>query len=194
MDYILTHHGVKGQKWGVRRYQNPDGSLTNAGKRRRSKYIGDDGYYTRRGKNRALSDDIRNLKSSQDVYRVASNKRREVFNKQNAVWNELKNATDDRRRNELLKQDAKYDMDYRIIEGGRKSVSKAFDVYHDSFLKSMDDPSIKQTQKYKDAKDIVKQYRKAKIKDLVTSGGKQTTNRLKVVTEEGRKHPARNVW
>lgn len=30
----LMHHGVKGQKWGVRRYQNSDGSLTDAGKRR----------------------------------------------------------------------------------------------------------------------------------------------------------------
>ncbi len=28
----LYHYGTKGQKWGVRRYQNPDGSLTTAGK------------------------------------------------------------------------------------------------------------------------------------------------------------------
>lgn len=32
----LYHHGILGQKWGVRRYQNKDGSLTSEGKRRRS--------------------------------------------------------------------------------------------------------------------------------------------------------------
>ena len=30
----LAHHGVKGQRWGVRRFQNPDGSITEKGKRR----------------------------------------------------------------------------------------------------------------------------------------------------------------
>lgn len=30
----LEHHGIKGQRWGVRRYQNADGSLTSAGKKR----------------------------------------------------------------------------------------------------------------------------------------------------------------
>lgn len=45
MDYILTsygligsnsieHHGILGMRWGVRRYQNADGTLTNAGKKR----------------------------------------------------------------------------------------------------------------------------------------------------------------
>ena len=31
----ISHHGVKGMKWGVRRYQNKDGSLTNEGRKRR---------------------------------------------------------------------------------------------------------------------------------------------------------------
>jgi hypothetical protein len=33
-DLELRHHGIKGQKWGVRRFQNKDGSLTPAGKKR----------------------------------------------------------------------------------------------------------------------------------------------------------------
>lgn len=36
-DTYLSHHGVKGQKWGVRRYQNKDGSLTPLGKKRAAK-------------------------------------------------------------------------------------------------------------------------------------------------------------
>ena len=33
----LYHHGIKGQKWGIRRFQNKDGSLTKAGLKRRAK-------------------------------------------------------------------------------------------------------------------------------------------------------------
>ena len=36
MNEDIYHWGIKGQKWGVRRYQNKDGSLTPAGKQRYS--------------------------------------------------------------------------------------------------------------------------------------------------------------
>ena len=33
-DYLM-HHGIKGQRWGIRRFQNKDGTLTAAGRKRR---------------------------------------------------------------------------------------------------------------------------------------------------------------
>lgn len=36
--YELYHHGILGQRWGVRRFQNKDGSLTSAGKNRAKKH------------------------------------------------------------------------------------------------------------------------------------------------------------
>lgn len=40
MSEILQHHGIKGMKWGVRRFQQKDGSLTPQGRKR---YGGEDG-------------------------------------------------------------------------------------------------------------------------------------------------------
>lgn len=56
-DYLM-HHGVKGMRWGVRRYQNKDGSLTNAGKKHVSNYK------TARSLNRKVDQEARKLINS----------------------------------------------------------------------------------------------------------------------------------
>ncbi len=52
------HHGVKGMRWGIRRYQNKDGSLTNAGKKHVSNYK------TARSLNRKVDQEARKLINS----------------------------------------------------------------------------------------------------------------------------------
>lgn len=56
-DYLM-HHGVKGMRWGIRRYQNKDGSLTNAGKKHVSNYK------TARSLNRKVDEEARKLINS----------------------------------------------------------------------------------------------------------------------------------
>lgn len=41
----LVHHGIKGQRWGVRRFQNEDGTLTDAGKKRYYSFSKDDSVF-----------------------------------------------------------------------------------------------------------------------------------------------------
>lgn len=51
----ICHHGIKGQKWGVRRYQNENGTLTPEGEKR---YLNEDGTLTKKGIRRLHNDEF----------------------------------------------------------------------------------------------------------------------------------------
>ena len=71
----LYHHGIKGQKWGVRRFQNADGSLTAEGKQR---YSYDD--FKSAKANIDKANEI--VKSGKSVSETVGKKAQDVFNKQ----------------------------------------------------------------------------------------------------------------
>ena len=56
----LAHHGIKGQKWGVRRYQNDDGTLTPEGRRHYG--VDDRKYFTENTKERDVIQGIKGAK------------------------------------------------------------------------------------------------------------------------------------
>lgn len=84
----LTHWGVRGMKWGVRRYQNKDGTLTPAGKKRYDRDIAE---------NNAKKKDNRITIDGPDVRRWAkedTKRARGVVDSSKDLVKELKNAND----------------------------------------------------------------------------------------------------
>lgn len=76
----LYHHGIKGQKWHLRRYQNYDGTLTSAGKERYRRMYD---IHREKGGNTAYNELYDRISSS-----IGSEKARAIHNK----WNEEVNS------------------------------------------------------------------------------------------------------
>jgi len=74
----IWHHGIKGMHWGIRKYQNEDGSLTEAGKKRYYKYK-DDIEIAR--KSLAESRKARSDKKSYEAFRPYLDARRRIANR-----------------------------------------------------------------------------------------------------------------
>lgn len=140
-DYLM-HYGVVGQKWGVRRYQNPDGTLTEEGKQR---YLNPDGSLTKQARKELKPD--QQLKISQEFYKKQSeqgtgeyadnaiydeNKQKEKLNnaKQNKMYDNFfvetiqnaENLSDDdinREYEAYLKNPRKYAQEFMVDGNGK---------------------------------------------------------------------------
>lgn len=103
----LYHHGIKGQKWGVRRYQKPDGTLTKAGEKRYHKrlvekavIIGGQSYFANARAEHAkkrydkMAKRIQTKPTDKNLQKVKERKRvYEALQKEANDWDKLTNKT-----------------------------------------------------------------------------------------------------
>ena len=109
----LAHHGVKGQRWGVRRFQNPDGSLTEKGKRRMK---------TLQGKSDKLDAKKAKLNSPKNMVRLSQYK--SLSADRHAAANQHK-ADEDFYRNKAS---------YALTNHGSKVATKKADKAHTKYV------------------------------------------------------------
>ena len=134
----LYHHGIKGQKWGVRRYQNPDGTLTAAGRKRLAKGIAKQKFNSLDDATRYISQNINSgiIKNSNELasalkdYRNAANRHNDFYDSKDAA-DASKKAYDDTYK-WYQKNDPEYLADIIKKNNGDKA---SLDRFHD-FRKS----------------------------------------------------------
>ena len=101
-DNYLAHHGIKGQKWGVRQYQNTDGSLTAEGRKRY-------GVGPERGSKEALKQKLKEQKKAYKEERKAAKKAQSEEEKHDATMKYLRDHPTKlyKYRNQISEADAK---------------------------------------------------------------------------------------
>lgn len=117
----LYHHGILGQRWGVRRYQNKDGTLTPAGKRRLKE---DGSFKTDKEYKKEMSDTRMNLRNTYDKkYGVSE------------AYNKTDKFVDDVEKYEKALDEAD-SLQRRSLNDVDREMRKKYGLDYDNFVKS----------------------------------------------------------
>lgn len=161
----LYHHGVKGMKWGVRRFQNADGSLKPAGEKRYGGGGGISGAIRRKQRSNAQND-LNNIKSQQkQVYSELRELKGYAKNPSKIGSSKISTAI----RNKQIKSLEKSKADLKNRERENKEALKELDSIEKNAAKKSADKALKKMNKIK-IKDLEKQY--GNLENQMTYGKK----------------------
>ena len=169
----LYHHGIKGQRWGIRRYQNPDGSLTTAGRRKQAKAQAK--AIQKEAKARVKA--IKEQKKNQAIVEKAENKANLKISKamsdsksSESKPKSIKDMSDDEIRNKINR--IKLERELQSLTPKEVSKGKQF---VDSLAKDVITPA---------AKNVGRQYLEKTMKDLMGLNEKQTKDSFDALKKE----------
>lgn len=133
----LYHHGILGQKWGRRRYQNPDGSYTQAGRAR---------YGIFGGRKRKMSRDAK-LRAKERVRVKNEEARREAYAAE--AERTIAQAAAERAKTELREAKKQNSIAYKL--GSKAAENAAYKAEQKRMAKEANKPLSKNASKYIEA-------------------------------------------
>ena len=148
----LIHYGIPGQKWGIRRFQNEDGTWTEEGLKRRRQYFAEDDSSTLSKKGvRIYNEAIKKMKSS-DEGKEYERKREDYYKRAREATNKSRTAAykaiNREPSTELI--DSYLDSHPKELEKWREAYGKVYESLRKEYLDREYDELLKSEAKYID--------------------------------------------